>query len=211
MAITPAMRQWFDEAGFKYHCFISYPHSGGQMTDFAKRISEAIRDELATRISNPSVFFDSENIPPGAEWPISLRLGLCTSICMVAILAPVYLEADHDWCGREWAAMASLGELRLPNSEIQPIIPVFFRQTDLPRSAGARQPIDLSRVSLKGRRFYSTDEFRAAMLRIVDQIIAIARLIHENQIRAAAEEFVMPDRSAFVQSPLPVPPLRAST
>jgi len=204
------MKRWLDEAGFKHYCFISYPHGGVQMTDFARRIGEAIRAELGTRISNPSVFFDSEDIPPGAAWPTSLRLGLCTSISMVAILAPIYLEEDHEWCGREWAAMASLGERRLPNNEIQPIIPVFFRKTELPRTAGARQPIDLSRVSLKGRRFYSTEEFRAAVLRIVDQIIEIARLIHENQARAGVDEFEMPAQSAFVQAPLPVPPLRAA-
>ena len=211
MAISPEMRRWFDEAGFKHYCFISYPHSGGHMMDFAKRIGDEIKAELGTRTSNPSVFFDSEDIRPGAQWPTSLRLGLCTSISMVAVLAPIYLEENHEWCGREWAAMASLGERRLPNNEIQPIIPVLFRKTELPRTASARQPIDLSRISLKGRRFYSTQEFRSAVLRIVDQIIEIGRLIHENQVRAGVDEFVMPERSAFVQAAMPLPPLRAAS
>ena len=210
MAISPTVRRWLDEAGFKHYCFISYPHGGEQLEDFARRIGEAIQEELGTRISNPSVFFDDEDIPVGATWPESLRLGLCGSIAMVAVLAPIYLEEEHGWCGREWAAMANLGQRRLPNNEIQPIIPVFFRKTELPRTAGARQPIDLSRVSLKGRRFYSTEEFRGAILKIVDQIIEIARLIHENRVRAGVEEFVMPAESAFVQAPVPAPPLRAA-
>jgi hypothetical protein len=211
MPISQEMRQWFNEAGFKHYCFISYPHGSEQIKDFASRIARAIEEELGTHTSKPSVFFDSDDIPPGAEWPTSLRLGLCTSICMVAVLTPVYLEEEHDWCGREWAAMASLGNRRLPRNEFQPIIPVFCRKTELPRAAGARQPIDLSRVSLKGRRFYSTEEFRAAVLRIVDQIIQIGKLIHENKVRAEVHEFVMPERSEFVPSPMPAPPLRSAS
>ena len=87
---------------------------------------------------------------------------------MVAVISPIYLEEEHEWCGREWEAMARLGDHRLPNTSIKPIIPVFFRKTELPGQAGTRQPIDLSRISLKGRRYYSTQEFRAAILRIVD-------------------------------------------
>jgi hypothetical protein len=208
MAISTATKRWLDEAGFKHFCFISYPHGGGPLTDFARRISVDIEAELRTRVTGAKVFFDSDDIPPGATWPESLRKGLCTSVAMVAVLAPIYLEEVHEWCGREWAAMASLGQRRLPDDEIQPIIPVFFRQTELPRSAGARQPIDLSRVSLKGRRYYSTEEFRGAVLRIVDQIIEIACRIHEKQILAEVEAFEMPVYSAFVQAPPPNPPLR---
>lgn len=129
---------------------------------------------------------------------------------MVAVLAPIYLEEEHEWCGREWAAMAGLGDNRLPNTAIKPIIPVFFRKTELPREAGARQPLDLSRISLKGRRYYSTQEFRAAILKIIDQIVEIASLIHSNHVRAEVDNFVLPDRSPFKRSQRQAPPLRAA-
>jgi hypothetical protein len=210
MAISPDTKRWLKQAGFRNYCFISYPHTGGtQMTEFAGRIRTAIEEELNNLITNPGgVYIDSKDIPPGADWPEDLRQNLCASVAMVAVLAPIYLEEEHEWCGREWAAMARLGQLRLPGTSIKPIIPVFFRKTELPPEAGARQAIDLSRVSLKGRRYYSTDEFRAAIQKIVHQIIEIATLIRHNECRAEVDSFELPSRSPFVQSPGQPPPLR---
>jgi hypothetical protein len=209
MAISHDVKRWLEQAGFRNYCFISYPHTGGtQMTEFAVRVREAIEEELKYEISNPRVYLDTTHIPPGAEWPENLRQNLCASVAMVAVLAPIYLAEEHEWCGREWAAMARLGQMRLPNTSIKPIIPVFFRKTELPGEAGARQPIDLSRVSLKGRRYFSTQEFRSAILKIVQQIIEIVTLIRQNECRAEVDRFEFPERSPFVPSPTQPPPLR---
>jgi hypothetical protein len=102
-----------------------------------------------------------------------------------------------------------LGDRRLPDTPVKPIIPVFFRKTDLPQAAGARQAIDLSRISLQGRRYYSTKEFRSAILKIADQIIEIATALLMNHVRAQIEHFVLPERSAFGQSLKQPPPFRA--
>jgi len=127
---------------------------------------------------------------------------------MVAVLAPIYLEEEHEWCGREWAAMARLGQVRLPNTTATSIIPVFFRKTELPPGAGARQPIDLSRISLKGRRYYSTEEFRTAILRIVQQVTEIATLMQQNQCRVLLDSFELPSDSPFKKAVFQPPPLR---
>jgi TIR domain len=209
MTKSSDMKRWLEQAGFRNYCFVSYPHQGGaQMTEFAERMRYAIEDELKTQITNPSVYLDTTHIAPGAVWPESLRQNLCASVAMVAILAPIYLEEEHEWCGREWAAMDKLGQMRLPDTSIKPIIPVFFRKTELPAEAGARQPIDLSRISLKGRRYYSTEEFRSAVLKIVNQIFEIAALIQQNDCRAEVDSFEFPSRSPFIQSPVQPPPLR---
>jgi hypothetical protein len=211
MPISPEMKTWLDEAGFKNQCFISYPHTGeSQMTEFAQRIGKDIHNELVFRMAQPSVFFDRTHIPPGADWNEHLRENLCGSVTMVAILAPIYLDEAHEWCGREWAAMAQLGNHRLPKKAIQPIIPVLFRKTDMPPEAGARQPIDLSRVSLQGRRYYNTREFRKAITDIVDHIIEIAGMIHENKVQAETENFVFPRQSAFRKCSHQPPPFRES-
>jgi TIR domain len=204
------MKRWLEQAGFRNYCFVSYPHQGGaHMTDFAARMRREIEDELKTQVTNPSVYLDTTHIPPGDDWPDNLRQNLCASVAMVAILAPIYLEEEHEWCGREWAAMDKLGQMRLPGTSIKPIIPVFFRKTELPAEAGARQPIDLSGISTKGSRHYSTPEFLAAIQKIVHQILEIATLIRQNDVRANVDSFELPRRSPFVQSPEPPPPLRS--
>jgi hypothetical protein len=210
MAISQETKSWLQQAGFKNYCFISYPHSGTQMREFAKCMQQAIEDELRFHTSTANVYLDSSHIPPGANWPENLSQNLCASVSMVALLSPVYLEEEHAWCGREWAAMEKLGRARLPNTSIKPIIPVLFRKTELPSDAAARQPIDLSRVSLLGRRYFSTGEFRAAILKIVEQIIEIATMIQRNECHAEVDRFQFPDRSSFAQSAPQPPPLRTN-
>lgn len=208
--VAPATaKRWLDKAGFRNYCFVSYPHISDQVTEFAEKIQVGLRTELENFVSKPIVYLD-KHIPPGADWPEDLRQNLCTSVAMVAILTPIYLENEHEWCGREWAAMAGLGELRMPNSSLKPIIPVFFRPTELPHAAGARQPIDLSRVSLQGRRYYSTQAFSSAILRIKDQVIEIGRIMHDNRVYAKVDGFVLPERSVFRRSRKQAPPLRVA-
>jgi hypothetical protein len=209
VSISVETRSWLEQAGFKNYCFISYPHSGGyQLTEFAERIKDAIVEELTSHIPRPIVYLDSSNVPPGAHWPETLSQNLRASIAMVAVLAPIYLEEEHAWCGRELAAMAKLGHLRLPNTTMKPIIPVLFRQTALPYEVAAHQAIDLSRISLKGRRYYSTEEFRSAIMKIVAQIIQIAILIRTNECRADRGHFKFPSRPRFLSAPVQPPPLR---
>jgi hypothetical protein len=211
MGISKETTRWLDTAGFCNYCFVSYPHTGeGPMTEFAEKIRDAVEVELRTLVSKARVYLDRTHIPPGAEWPEHLRENLGGSVAMIAVLSPIYLEEEHEWCGREWEAMARLGDRRFSNTPIKPIIPVFFRKTELPEEAGARQSIDLSRVSLKGRRYYSTQEFRGAILKIVDEIVEIAKLMHANKIQADVQNFVFPPKSPFTPPATQAPPLRAA-
>jgi hypothetical protein len=120
MTLTPNIEQWLQEAGYEYHCFISWPHTENkEITDCARHIRDAITNDLALSVPEPRVFLDETAIVAGNEWPLSLRNALCKSIAMVAICAPIYYHPAHEWCGLEWAAMAMLGQRRLPNEEIQ--------------------------------------------------------------------------------------------
>ncbi|MGA7409153.1 MAG: toll/interleukin-1 receptor domain-containing protein [Bryobacteraceae bacterium] len=213
--ISPEVRNWLNEGGFENLCFISYPHvrSGSGLKDFASRIRESLLEELELAGANPNVFID-HSIPPGSEWPRHLKENLGQSVAMVAILAPLYFTEDHGWCGKEWAAMTALGQARHPNSAIKPIIPVLFRETSIPAGAGEVQYVDLSRVSISGRRYYSTEDFRRKVLGITGQVLEIARHLYLNRSRAS-DGINFPILSPFQMrgpmiEPAQPPPLRAA-
>jgi hypothetical protein len=206
--MSPEVRDWLKNNGFKHHCFISYPHTGGsEMPEFAERVRARINEELCNLIGREaSVYFDKRNLPVGHEWPEHLREHLCSSISMVAILTPVYIQIEHEWCAKEWAAMETLGGQRLQNSTLTGIIPVVFRKTALPPAAANIQSIDMSRIAIKGRRYYATDEFRTHIVSIVDQIDHIASRIHANRIKADLVNFRFPPSTPFA-SQTPIAPL----
>jgi hypothetical protein len=82
----------------------------------------------------------------------------------------------------------------------------MYRQTDLPDSAGKVEWVDLSRVSVSGRRYYSTVDFREKTLEITRQIIEIATHLHQTQCRAEGAQAVFPMVSPFASNPLNQPP-----
>lgn len=199
MTLTPNIEQWLQEAGYEYHCFISWPHTENkEITDCARHIRDAITNDLALSVPEPRVFLDETAIVAGNEWPLSLRNALCKSIAMVAICAPIYYHPAHEWCGLEWAAMAMLGQRRLPNEETKAIIPIMIRTSIiLPRVVSRIRYVDLSSVTIRGRRYYTTQEFKCKVKEITDSIEKIAAALAHNQSKPNCERFRFPSSSAF--------------
>lgn len=210
MAITPALERWLKEAGYKYHCFVSYPRvRNTDIIECSKRVKDAIENHLALDI-NPSVFLD-ETITGGADWQSTLRGALCRSITMIAICAPIYYHPDHSWCGLEWAAMDCLCDLRLPGRDFRTIIPLMVREeVPLPEPVSKTQYINISRVMLQGRRYYKTLEFRRRIEEITRHIEKVAFAIRDNDARPDCEAFAFPEISAFAnwQPAIQLPPFR---
>ena len=199
MTLTPFIEHWLQEAGYEYHCFISWPHTENkEITDCARYIRDAIANELALSVPAPKVFLDETSILAGSEWSPSLRHALCKSIAMVAICAPIYYHPAHKMCGLEWAAMEMLGRRRLPNEELKAIIPIMVRNSNsLPNAMSRFQFIDLSGVTVRGRRYYTTQEFKEKVKRIIESIEKIAAALVENQSKPNCERFQFPSLSAF--------------
>src|SRR5439155_9188917 len=109
-------------------------------------------------------------IPGGAEWRETLRRGLCSSLTMVAICAPIYYDSSHRWCGLEWAAMDMLSTVRLVGEDFKAIIPLVIRIREdepLPDAVSSLQHIDFSNIMTMGRRYYRTQECRRNIQKIV--------------------------------------------
>lgn len=198
MAITPGIEQWLKDAGYEYHCFISYPRiRNNDLVECAKRVQEAIENDLALSINNPSVFLD-DSIPGGTLWETKIVTALCRSLTMVALCAGIYYHPAHRWCGLEWAAMDGLGKSRLPGSEFRTIIPLIVREeSSTPEAVLKTQWIDISRLTLQGRRYYTTKEFRLRIREVVTQIERIAVAIASQQAKTDCQQFKFPSTSAF--------------
>jgi hypothetical protein len=191
---------WLRDVGsYEYHCFISWPHTKNvDIADCARTVKAAIESRLSESFVAPKVFLDESGLRGGDQWDPALRKALCRSMSMIAICAPVYFRSEHYWCGLEWASMYQLGQARLPNVTYVPIIPLMVRVPDpLPWGAGKIQFVDVSRVTIKGRKYFRTDEFRTKIDLVVKRIEEIAEGLWQNRAVANCDLFQFPTVSAF--------------
>jgi hypothetical protein len=198
------VENWLSQqGGYEHHCFISWPHTqDDDLTDLALTVQAVIQRKLAASFARPAVFLDKQ-IQGGDVWQNRIRRALCRSVSMVAICAPVYYHPDHEWCGREWAAMEMISDLRLRGKDFKTIIPLMYKVSNpLPPAVSNIQYIDVSRVFLLGRRYYNLTEFRAKIQQIVTSIEKIAEELWRSQTRADCEAFQIPP-SAFLQYAAP--------
>jgi hypothetical protein len=204
MAITYEVDQWLRES-YEHHCFISWPHTiSPDITECARAVKKAILERLATSFNDPQVFLDESAIMGGADWEMRLRRALCKSMSMVAICAPIYYRPEHRWCGLEWAAMEHLSSTRLRGCDFKAIIPVMVRMSDpLPQVVSNIQYIDVSRMTLQGRRYFAYPEFRRKINEIVGRIEQIAEELWRREHRAECDLFQFPAESAFLNYTVP--------
>jgi len=204
--VDPNTQRWLNEAGYHYHCFISWPHlEDHEIAQCARAVKNAIKTELGYSVPDPKVFLDETEMKPGDVWPEALRNALCKSLAMVAICAPIYYDPSHTWCGLEWAAMELLGDRRLNGETYRAIIPIVLRQrSGVPGPVAKFQYVDFSKTSVQGRHYFSTIEFRKQMGQVVERIEQIAETIARLERRPDCESFAFPTESAFAH--LLVPP-----
>ena len=200
----PEIEQWLGDAGYNYHCFISWPRTQNlDITGCAQRLQRSIQELLAASVDNPQVFLDESEIKGGDDWESAMRDALCRSIALVAVCAPIYYHPSHEWCGIEWASMARLSSLRLRNENFHAIIPVIIRGANsLPEPVKRIQHHDMSRVITSGRRYFSTKEYRNKIDLIVKRIEQVAVTLSQNRVAADCEDFQFSTQSPFVEERL---------
>ena len=206
------VEEWLrTEGGYEHHCFISWPHVADEdVTECARRVTQAISGRLAQSFAEPRVFLDESTLKIGDAWEPRLKSALCKSVAMVALCAPIYYHPKHEMCGLEWAAMDMLGKSRFPGQSSKTILPLIFRISDpLPPVMSATQYVDISRSMMLGRGYYKLPEFRKTVIDIVDLIEGIAFELVRRQIKAGCDSFQFPTKSAFSDYGVPLqgPPL----
>lgn len=103
--------------------FISYAHADA--AEFAQRI----RSQLV--MAGHSAFFDSDSIEPGAEWQVSIDNAIISAEYFLAILTP-----------RSIASSACRSEIASAQANHKSIIPMLYRDCDIPQDLARIQYID---------------------------------------------------------------------
>jgi hypothetical protein len=198
--INPDLEQWLHSSGYEHYVFISYPNAeGAAAVRCANAIARAVRRRFAdftTRSDCHRVFVDKECIAKGGEWEPTLRTALCKSVLMVAVCAPIYYEQTHKWCGLEYQAMLSLGQIR-GISAVLPMVVRRFKDYPLPEAVKQLQYIDVTVESTKDPGYFNRPKFDKVLDDIVDRLVNVATTMRDNNVKANAEHFNFPDRSAF--------------
>lgn len=198
--------QWLRDAGFEYHCFVSYPRitrPDGAMDDehpinqCAQEVRDALLQQLGYSVPAPRVFLDVE-LRGGVNWEMKIQQALCRSVVMVAICSGIYYHQSHEWCGLEWAAMDALGRKRLHDSDLLAIFPMMLkRERSLPPAA-VRIPqwTDVSGAAVS-RRYYRTKSFYRNIEDVVTHIERVAEAIQARNEGCGCGQFDFPRTSAF--------------
>jgi hypothetical protein len=200
--------QWLRQAGYEYHCFVSYPRikkadgsidAAHPINQCAREVRDALVRHLAFSVPEPKVFLDLD-MSGGTDWEARLRTALCRSVVMVAICAGIYYHPSHRWCGLEWAAMDALGRRRLRDSDLLAIFPLMLkREKSLPPAVGVTQwGGDLTGAALS-RRYYSTISFSRNIEDVVAHIERVADAIRARNETSRCGEFHFPQTSAFAE------------
>ena len=197
MYITPEVEKWLKNAGYKYYCFISWPHTDSyEMTECAKQLEKDIKSGLSLNVPRAEVFLDDE-IKGGDNWLKKITETLCQSVVMVAVCAPVYFHPEHRYCHLEWTAMSKLSKKRFPDKKIHTIIPILLKEMrpwPEPILKMKIQCYDFSRVMTLGRAYYEQPEYREKKNEIVERIVSICNKLSENEREANCQDFSLPKK-----------------
>lgn len=178
------------------------PRINDEMDECAARFKKSVESELSYQVDNlvskPKVFLDQSDLSVGDQWDAVIRHALCRSIAMIALCVPKYYRFKHRWCGLEWAAMDKLSDVRLPGEKFRAIIPVIVRDPEnLPAIVSKIQYRDISHMTLKGRRYYNTEEYREVIQAVVMRIEEVATAIARRVAVSNCGAFEFPDVPAF--------------
>ena len=86
--------------------FLSYPHVP-DVDAAVGAFHSRLQGELRLQVPDATIFLDTENIPPGSEFPKVLRSELATSDIFIPLLSPAWFASS--WCRQEYSAFVTPG------------------------------------------------------------------------------------------------------
>lgn len=98
---------------FEFCCFISYPHGQDNVlvpfvNDFVDGLSKEIKAQTRKKI-----WIDYNFLKGGDRINEEIGPSICKSACMIVFYTPLYFDAEHTYCAREFRAMELLEKQRL--------------------------------------------------------------------------------------------------
>ncbi len=122
---------------YEYDVFISYRRTDTGTFWVKEYFKPRLEEEIQQAYGGPvKIFFDSADIPVGANWPNTIKTALATSRCIVPVFCGLYFQSE--WCVREFAVFHNRQEILNQGRVINPyeiILPVLVRDGNhLPQS-----------------------------------------------------------------------------
>ncbi len=157
---------------YEYDVFISYKRSQKTracLTGWIERVGDIVAYWVSLEVGRDvDVFFDSQSIEIGSEWPTTLREALARSRSLLCFWTPEYFRSG--WCVAE---LSSFEQRELGHQDLRHplIVPVCLGgRTHFPAHANRRQMMDLSPYAQTLDSFWNTG--RAAELELELQSLA---------------------------------------
>ena len=139
-----------------YCCFISYR---SEASNIAKDIYKDLSGELGLHLeaADRKIFMDEVDLRGGILFNKELAKALCESVCMIAVLTPLYFSKERIYCAREYRAMEQLEKRRLKalvrNSNRGFIIPIVLHDlADVPNQISQNRDLYNFRKFSRGER-----------------------------------------------------------
>jgi hypothetical protein len=184
--------------GFQHSCFISYKHPP---VHDKLNVNKHIWVQFVTAFQSSLENFLALGIPtyrdadlrsmPGVDYPPELARSLCSSVCLIAILVPEYIESS--WCRAEWQGMVELERERRTDAALGgSIIPILFRG-DLESTrnfCGPRTFLDFRKVINPRRQLENNDTYLWALDHIAQRVAMLANGVSPTDCREFVASFV---------------------
>src|SRR5439155_15964714 len=104
MAVPAYVDDFIRQAGYRYHCFVSWAQIDvDEYVAQVREIKQRILNELKLSFTDARVFLDLDDIPRGVTLEQAVPEAICQSLTMVAVCTSVYYKPDRTWPGREFA------------------------------------------------------------------------------------------------------------
>jgi hypothetical protein len=167
--------------GYVYDVFVSYRRDSGGVNPMASWIHEVVtrlRYWLSQELpgTDERVFFDTQALEAGSQWPDRLRHAILRSRCLVPILSPQYFKSA--WCLAEWSSFVERQRLVRDMCDTL-IVPMKFHDGELfPPEAKEITTLDLTRHAGTTPSFWSTaraDELDQMILRFAHDVASAVR------------------------------------
>jgi len=98
---------------FEFCCFISYPHGQDNvLVPFVNDFVDGLSKEIYAQ-TRKKIWIDYKFLKGGDRINEEIGPNICKSACMIALYTPLYFDAEHTYCAREFRAMELLEQERM--------------------------------------------------------------------------------------------------
>ncbi len=163
---------------YDYTFFISYAHkdntedgSPGFVDEFVHKLREMHSQIFGGNNGEKDVFFDTDGIPDGSNWDLTIRSKLAKSRFLIVLLSPNYFQSKYcakefDWLMKHEMHRCTLGEGTMPMiiNNVGVFDPKITPAPEIPECLQIQFPNWLSRIQTYQSKNFDMHDFLIAKI-----------------------------------------------